>query len=86
MKIISVIIITIGFVICAISSLGIRYSVYNIVSGLMNTETTGIGQLASALSNASLLSYVNIFGCVVIFIGLVQNFISMFTEKKRQAI
>ncbi len=86
MRIISVILTFIGFVLCGIGSFGVRYMLYKVLEGLKNSETAGIGELARGFDNAVLLSYLSIFGCVIIFIGLILNFISMFTEKKRQAI
>ncbi len=86
MKAISIILITIGFIMCGISSLGIRYAISVLTEGLMSAETAGIGTIASALTNASVFSYMNLFGCALIFFGIVFNLMGMFTEKKQQNI
>lgn len=49
----------------------------------MHAETSGIGSVASALTNAWYLSFVSIAGCVVIFIGLMINIIAMFIGRKQ---
>lgn len=83
MKIISLILIVIGFFICLATGIGFRLAVGNILSSLMNSETSGIGQIASAISMANLLSYVNIFGSVIIFLGIILSIVSMFAGKKQ---
>lgn len=86
MKIISIILIIFGFILCVGSSLGIRFAIYTLVDGLMSSDTAGIGMVASAISSASLLSYVNLFGCAIIFIGILLNIVGMFAGRKRQTV
>jgi hypothetical protein len=83
MKIISLILVIIGFLLCAVSGLGLRIEVSAITENIMRAEASGIGGLASALYLASVLSYVNIFGCLVIFLGIILNIASLFAGKKQ---
>lgn len=83
MKIISIILIVIGLLLCFVSSLWMHFAVHHVMHGMMHAETAGIGTIASNLSNAWYLSFVNMCGCVIIFIGVVLNIISMFAGRKQ---
>ena len=83
MKIVSVIFIVIGMLLCVVGSFGTHFFTHQLMHDLMHTETGGIGSVASALTNAWYLSFVSIAGCVVIFIGVVLNIIAMFIGRKQ---
>jgi len=40
--------------------------------------------IGAALSTSRILSFVDLFGCAIIFLGIVLNIISMFTGRKQQ--
>jgi len=84
MKIIAVILTFIGLVVCFIGSVGTQYLLRSTLYAMMNSETSGIGAIARGFDNAMLAGYVAIFGCVIIFLGLLLNIVSMFTGKKQQ--
>lgn len=83
MKIISIILIAIGLFLCAVGSVGVQYLLRKTLEALMNSETAGIGAIARGFDNAFLSNYIAIFGCVIIFIGLLLNIISIFTGRKQ---
>jgi riboflavin transporter FmnP len=83
MRIISVILSVIGLMVCGVSAVGFRLTMSNLLNALLSGETSGIGQVASAITTANLLSYVNIFGCALIFLGILLNIFSMFGGKKQ---
>ena len=82
----SVVLTSIGLFLCFIGSVGTQYMLRSTLNAMMNSETSGIGAIARGFDNAMSLGYVAIFGCVIIFIGLLINIISMFTGRKQQAI
>lgn len=84
MKIISIILIVIGLLLCAVGSFGTHFFVHHLMHDLMHAETAGIGTIASNLNNAWYLSFVSMAGCALIFFGLILNIISMFTGRKQQ--
>jgi hypothetical protein len=84
MKIISTILIVIGFLISGISSLIIFYATFTGVNGIRNSETAGISGIAWGLSTAYLASFVNLFGFAILGIGVLLLVISMFTGRKQQ--
>lgn len=86
MKIISLILIFIGFVLAFIGSVGVQYLLRATLNAMMDSANSGIGEIASGFSNAFLSNYVALFGCAIIFLGLVLNIISMFTGRKQQAV
>lgn len=80
----SVVLTFIGLVLCFIGSVGTQYMLRSTLDAMMNSETAGIGAIASGFENTILSNYVAIFGCVIIFIGLLVNVISMFAGRKQQ--
>jgi hypothetical protein len=86
MKVISVILTFIGFVLCLAGSVGVQFLLRSTLDAMMNSETSGIGAIASGFNNTMLSNYVAIFGCALIFIGLIINVISLFGGRKQQAI
>jgi uncharacterized membrane protein len=84
MKIISVILTFIGFVLCLIGSVGSQYFLRSALKAMMDSETSGIGAIARGFDNAMLTGYVAIFGCAIIFLGLVVSVISLFAGRKQQ--
>ena len=84
MKILSIILLVIGFILCGISSLALRYYLWQVINGMMASGTAGIGIVANGFDKMSLLSYVNIFGCVIIFLGIITSIVSLFTGRKQQ--
>ena len=86
MKIISVILTFIGFVLCLIGSVGSQYFLRATLAAMMDSETAGIGAIARGFDNAMLSGYVAIFGCAIIFLGLLLSVISIFTGRRQQAI
>lgn len=85
MKIISTILIVIGFAISGICSLGIFYATYTGVSGIKTGETSGIASVAWGLSTAYLLSFANLFGFAILGIGVLLLVIGLFSGRKQQA-
>lgn len=79
----SVVLTFIGLVLCFVGSVGTQYMLRSTLDAMMNSETSGIGAIASGFDNAMKLGYVAIFGCVIVFIGLLINIISMFAGKKQ---
>ncbi|MGC2236846.1 MAG: hypothetical protein WA584_11845 [Pyrinomonadaceae bacterium] len=86
MKIISVILTFIGFVLCLAGSVGSQYFLRVILAAMISSETSGIGAMARGFDNAMLSGYVAIFGCAIIFLGLLISVISLFTGRKQQTI
>lgn len=84
MKIISLILLVIGLIICGISSLTIVYTITSAVNAAMNSGSAGIGMIGAALDTSRTMGFVNILGCAMIFFGIVFNIISWFTGKKQQ--
>jgi len=83
MKIVSIILLVIGLLLCLVSGVWTHFAVHNVMYDLMHSEVAGIGRIASNLTNAWYLSFVNMVGCVFIFLGVVLNIISMFKERKQ---
>ncbi|CAN5596898.1 hypothetical protein BH10ACI1_BH10ACI1_26320 [soil metagenome] len=86
MKIIALIITIIGMLITGISSLGIVYSIHTAIESMKNAGNAGIGIFASWISTTQTLSYVNIFGAAILFLGVVLTVIVMFTGRKQQVM
>ena len=86
MKIISFILTFIGFVLCLAGSVGSQYFLRSTLKVMLESETSGIGAIGRGFDNAMLSGYVAIFGCAIIFLGLLVSIISMFTGRKQQAI
>ena len=84
MKIISSIIIGIGLVITLISSLVIFYATHTGVSGVTNSAERGIGDIAWGLSTAYYASFINLFGCAILVLGVLLALVAMFTGRKKQ--
>ena len=83
MKAASLILQLVGFLICFGSSIGFRFALGGILNAIMSSETSGIGQINSAVQSGYYLSYLNILGCVVILIGIILNIISVFVGRKQ---
>jgi hypothetical protein len=86
MRTISVILTFIGFVLCLAGSVGVQVLLRQTLFALLNSETGGIGAIARGFDNTFLSNYVALFGCLLIFIGLLLNIISLFTGRKQQAV
>lgn len=84
MKIISLIVTFIGFVLCLAGSLGNQFFLRSTLAALINSETSGIAAIASGFDYAMISGYVAIFGCAIIFLGLLLNVISLLAGKKQQ--
>lgn len=84
MKIIAIIVTLIGLLITGVSSLGVVYSVRVIINSITNSANSGIGTMAEAISNAQILSFVNLLGVVVTFFGVVLMIAAMFWGRKKQ--
>ncbi|MET0754358.1 MAG: hypothetical protein ABWZ66_13330 [Pyrinomonadaceae bacterium] len=85
MKIISLILLVIGLIICGISSLTIVYTITSAVNAAMNGGgSAGIGMIGAALDTSRTMGIVNLLGCAMIFFGIVFNIISLFTGRKQQ--
>ena len=82
MKTISVVLIVAGVLLCFVSSLWMHFAVHHVMHDMMHAETSGIGTVASNLTTAWYLSFVNMVGCVIIFFGII---LSIFTGRKQQA-
>ncbi len=85
MKTASLILLVIGLILCGISSLTIVYSITSAVNQAMAGGAAGIGMIGAALDTSRTMGLVNIFGCVLIFIGIICNIIPSFTGRKQQA-
>jgi uncharacterized membrane protein len=83
MKIISIILIVIGLLLCAVGSFGTHFFVHHVMRDLMNAAAGGIGSVASGLQNAWYLSFVAMFGCLIMFLGVVLNIVVMLRAKKQ---
>jgi uncharacterized membrane protein len=83
MKIISIILIVIGLLLCTLGSFGTHFLIHQIMENIMRADSSGIGALASNLTNAWNLSFVGIAGCVVIFLGVILNIVAIFRAKKQ---
>lgn len=86
MKIISIIVTLIGLLITGLSSLGIVYSLYTAIESMKSSETNGIGLFAQRISNAQLFGYVNLFGVLILFLGVALIIAAMYTGRKKQVI
>jgi uncharacterized membrane protein len=87
MKIISLILIILGFVISGICSLVIFYAGFTAMSGIQNGATSGIADVAWAMSTTYLVSFVNLLGFAILALGILLAVIGLFTERKqKQAI
>lgn len=84
MKIIAIIVTLIGLLITGVSSLGVVYSVRVIINSITNSANSGIGTMAEAISNAQILSFVNLLGVVITFFGVVLMIAAMFWGRKKQ--
>jgi uncharacterized membrane protein len=82
MKIISIILLVIGMLLCAVGSFGSHFFTHQVMYDIMHADTGGIGSIASGLTNAWYLSFVSIAGCVVIFLGVILNIVAMVRAKK----
>jgi uncharacterized membrane protein len=87
MRIISVILTFIGFVLCFFGSVGVQYFLRKTIENLLDEKgAAGIGTVARGFDNAMLSSYITIFGSVIILLGLLFGIISIFTDKRRLAV
>ena len=86
MRIISVVLTFIGFVLCFFGSVGVQVLLRQTLAALANSESAGIGAVARGFDNAMLSSYVAIFGSIVVLLGLLCAVVSLFTDRKRGAV
>jgi uncharacterized membrane protein len=86
MKKISIILIIIGFLITGISSLGIFYALHTGMKTLANDGSVGLETLTRIFYTPYYLSLVNIFGAVILFLGVVLTIVAMFIGKKQQVV
>ena len=86
MKTISLILTFIGLVLCFAGSVGVQILLRQTLNAMMNSETGGIGAIASGFENTFMANYLAIFGCMLVLLGLLLGVISMFTGRKQQAI
>ncbi len=84
MKILSIILIIIGFLITGSSSLGIFYSLHTGMTALANDGSIGLAALTQIFYTPYYLSLVNIFGAVILFFGVLCAVIGIFTGKNPQ--
>ncbi|HEY0428055.1 MAG TPA: hypothetical protein VGC76_09770 [Pyrinomonadaceae bacterium] len=85
MKIISVILTFIGFVLCLFGNVGVQYFLRKTMQDILDEKgASGIAVLVNGFSNALNSSYVSIFGCVIIFFGIIFGIISIFTGRRQQ--
>lgn len=68
--------IVIGLLVCFISSGWMHFATHHVMHYMMHSETEGIGKVASILTTAWYLSFVNMVGCVGLFVGLVLKVIA----------
>ena len=74
MQSMSKLLIGIGFVITAASSLVIFYATRFGVSGIQTSEATGIADIIWSISTNYRASYVNLFGLAILAFGIVSSF------------
>jgi hypothetical protein len=86
MKIIAIILTSIGFVLCFFGNIGVQYLLRQTLAAMMDSQTSGIGAIASGFENTMLAGYVAIFGSVLVFLGILINIIALFTGRKRQTV
>jgi uncharacterized membrane protein len=84
MKIISIILTFVGFVLCFVGSVGVQVLLRQTLAAMMDSETGGIGAIARGFDNTFLSNYVALFGCLLVFIGLLINIISLLAGRKQQ--
>ena len=84
MKIVSLILIILGFIISGICSLIIFYATFKGVTGIQGGQTSGIADVAWAISTTYLVSFVNLFGFAIIGLGILLAVIGLFTGKKQE--
>jgi hypothetical protein len=83
MRIAAIIVTLIGLLITGISSLGIVVSLYTATEAAKSSAAGGIGTFAAWVSYAQILSYVNLFGLVILFFGVVLLIVTMFMGRKK---
>ena len=84
MKILSTILIVIGFLISGVCSLMIFYATHVAISATQNSETSGIGDVVWGLSSAYLFSLINLAGFAILGVGVLLLIIGLFTGRKQQ--
>lgn len=84
MKIIAIIVTSIGLLITGISSIGIVYSIRSAINSMANSASSGIGTLAEAISNSQILCFVNLLGVAITFLGVVLMIAALFMGRKKQ--
>jgi hypothetical protein len=86
MKIIAIIVTVVGTIITGSSSLGMVYSFYIAFEAMRSTEAAQMGIFGAWIRNAQILSYVNLFGVAIIFLGVVLTIVAMFMGRKQQVV
>ncbi len=82
MKVLSIILISIGFLITGSSGLGIFYSLHTGMTAIANDDSVGLAALNRIFYTPYYLSLVNVFGAVILFFGVLCAVIGMFIGKK----
>lgn len=85
MKIVSLILLILGFVICGVCGLVIFYATYTGISGFQNESgSAGIADVTWGLSTAYLASFGNLLGFGILGLGILLAAVGMFTGRKQQ--
>ena len=84
MKIVAIIVTLIGLAITGICSLGTAFSLYTAVNSMTNSAARGVGTPASWLGYAQILSYINLFGVVILVLGVILMIAAMYMGRKNQ--
>jgi hypothetical protein len=84
MKILSLILIILGFVISGVCSLVIFYASFTAMSAVGTGASSAIGEVAWAMSTTYLVSFVNLLGFAILGLGILLAVIKMFTGGKQQ--
>ena len=81
MKAISWILISIGFIITVLSNLAAFYGLRAAVNGMENSAEGGIGIVAWGMSFSYTSSFVSLFGCFILFVGITLAGVGALTRK-----
>jgi hypothetical protein len=83
MKILSLILIILGFAISGVCSLIIFYAAFTAMSAVGTGDARALGEIGWAMSTTYLVSFVNLLGFAILGLGVLLAVIGMFTGRKQ---
>ena len=82
MKVVALIFIAIGFAITALSNLAVFYGLRTAMLGMQDSAASGIGEVAWGMNLSYICSFISLFGCFILFVGVIFSIISLFVKKR----